>query len=98
MKITTNPAEMAKTAKELRSISETYTALYKNLFAKVQEMRAGWDSDGNIAFVDQINGFTDDLQKMALKFQTAADALDMQKQNYIDVDTSNATEVRKLIN
>jgi uncharacterized protein YukE len=89
---------LGKAANQLRSISENYTSLYKSLFEKVQAMGAAWDADDNLAFVSQINGFCDDLQNMALKFQTAASALDMQKQNYEDRMTSNVTEVKKLIN
>ncbi len=95
---TVTPAELGKAANQLRSISENYTSLYKSLFEKVQAMGAAWDADDNLAFVSQINGFCDDLQNMALKFQTAASALDMQKQNYEDRMTSNVTEVKKLIN
>ena len=95
---TVTPAELGKAANQLRSISENYTSLYKSLFEKVQAMGAAWDADDNLAFVSQINGFCDYLQNMALKFQTAASALDMQKQNYEDRMTSNVTEVKKLIN
>ncbi len=95
---TVTPAELGKAANQLRGISENYTSLYKNLFEKVQAMGAAWDSDDNLAFVSQINGFCDDLQKMALKLQTAASALDMQKSNYEDRLNSNVNEVRKLMN
>ena len=95
---TVTPAELGKAAGQLRSISETYTSLYKSLFEKVQAMSAAWDSDDNLAFVSQINGFCDDLQNMALKLHNAADALDMQKANYEERLQANISEVRKLTN
>ena len=96
--LTVTPAELGKAANQLRDISQNYTSLYKALFQKVQEMGASWDADDNLAFVNQINGFCDDLQNMALKLQTAASALDMQKENYEDRLQSNVNEVKKLNN
>jgi len=61
-------------------------------------MGAAWEAADNLAFVEQITGFTDNLQAMAEKILTASQALDQQRANYVAVQESNITQVKKLNN
>ena len=60
--------------------------------------KTAWEGADNIAFVEQINGFTEELKAMAAKLSAASQMLDRQKANYIARQDSNITQVKKLIN
>jgi uncharacterized protein YukE len=61
-------------------------------------MGSAWEVEDNLAFVDQINGFNDDLKSMADKLQTASQALETQRTNYAQMQDSNTAQVRRLTN
>lgn len=90
--------EMAKTSAKLKEISGTYTEIYKQLMQEAETMGAAWEGADNQAFVEQIKGFTEELQQMADKVQAAAEALDKQRQNYVDRQESNISQVKQLKN
>ena len=90
--------DMARASKNLLTISETYTEIYTQLMQEANTMGTAWDSADNLAFVEQINGFTEDLKTMALKIRTASEALDKQRANYVARQDNNITQVKKLAN
>lgn len=61
-------------------------------------MGSAWEGADNLAFVEQINGFTDELKMMASKLSTASQALEKQRANYVARQDNNITQVKKLIN
>ena len=90
--------EMAKASAELHALSETYTQIYTQLLQEASTMGSAWDGADNLAFVEQISGFTDELKTMAAKLETASEALDKQRQNYVDRQENNIAQVKKLAN
>ena len=90
--------DMAKAAQRLQSLSETYTEIYTQLMQEANTMGAAWEGADNLAFVEQINGFTEELKAMAAKLSLASQALDKQRANYVARQEHNITEVKKLIN
>ena len=87
---------MAKASKELQSDSETYTEIYTELMQKASTMGAAFEGADNLAFVEQITGFTEELKAMADKLSLASQTLDKQRANYVAQQDSNITEVKKL--
>lgn len=90
--------DMEKAAKRLQELSDTYTQIYKELMQEANTMGAAWEGADNLAFVEQINGFTEELKTMAAKISSASQALDKQRANYVARQDNNITQVKKLVN
>lgn len=89
---------MAKTSQKLKELSDTYTEIYNQLLQKADTMGSAWEGADNLAFVEQINGFTEELKMMATKLSTASEAIEQQRANYVARQDNNITEVKKLTN
>ena len=90
--------DMAKASQKLQALSETYTEIYTQLLQEANTMGSAWEGADNLAFVEQINGFTEELKAMATKLSVASQALDQQRANYVARQDHNITQVKKLIN
>jgi WXG100 family type VII secretion target len=90
--------DMAKAAQRLQAISETYTEIYTQLLQEANTMGTAWEGADNLAFVERITGFTDNLKDMASKLALASQALDKQRANYVARQDHNITQVKKLVN
>ena len=90
--------EMAKASQKLQTLSETYTEIYTQLMQEANTMGTAWEGADNLAFVEQITGFTEELKAMAAKLSLASQALEKQKSNYVSQQENNITEVKKLAN
>lgn len=85
-------------ATELDTISGNYTRISGQLMDKAQTMGAAWDSADNLAFVEQISGFCEDMQAMAAKLKNASQTLAQQSKNYQKHREDNIAQVKKLQN
>ena len=90
--------EMAKASQKLQTLSETYTEIYTQLMQEATTMGTAWEGADNLAFVEQITGFTEGLKSMASKLSLASQALEKQRANYVTQQENNITEVKKLAN
>ena len=90
--------EMAKSAQKLQTISNNYQEIANTLMEHARTMGAAWESAGNQAFVEQINGFSAELKEMADKLSLAGKTLDQQRANYVARQDDNITQVKKLEN
>lgn len=90
--------DMAKAAQKLQALSETYTDIYTQLMQEANTMGTAWEGADNLAFVEQINGFTEELKMMAAKLSNASQALEKQRANYVARQDHNITQVKKLVN
>ena len=82
--IRVTPEELGKASQKLQTISETYTGIYNRLLQKASTMGAAWEGEDNIAFVNKINGFCEELKAMGSKLQTASQGLEQQRANYVN--------------
>lgn len=98
MNFTVDPPELHAASKKFYQLAEEYTSVYNRLFNAAQTMGSAWDAADNLAFVDQINGFCQELKDMTAHLQQAAQALDQQATNYETVRDENTSGVRKLSN
>lgn len=96
--ITVTPEELGTVSQKLRSQADTYTEIYKQLLQQASGMGDAWQGEDNLKFVDQINGFCQELQKMASKLTAASETLNKQKENYIARQEANVSAVTKLKN
>ena len=90
--------DMARAAQRIQAISETYTEIYTQLMQEANTMGSAWEGADNLAFVEQINGFTEELKTMAAKLSTVSQALEKQRANYVARQDHNITQVKKLVN
>ena len=90
--------DMEKASQKLQSLSETYTEIYTQLMQEANTMGSAWEAADNLAFVEQISGFTEELKTMAAKLTQASEIIKQQKDNYVARQVSNITQVKKLVN
>ena len=90
--------EMAKASQKLQALSESYTQIYTQLLQEANTMGTAWEGADNLAFVEQINGFTEELKAMANELNLASRVIDRQKENYIARQDNNIAQVKKLTN
>ena len=97
MKLVVDTPEMHKASQKLAQLSEEYT-LYNRLINTASTMGEAWKAPDNLTYVEQINGFCDDLQAMVQHIEQSAQALEQQAVNYETTCDNNVTGVKKLVN
>jgi uncharacterized protein YukE len=95
---TVTPEELEKASKTLDGLSSEYQQIQVKLIDRASTMGKAWEAADNLAFVDQIKGFCEELKAMTDKLKLAGESLAKQGLNYSAVHDSNLAEVRKLAN
>lgn len=98
MKLVVDPPELHKASQKFSQLSEDYTSVYNRLINTAGTMGEAWKAADNLAFVEQINGFCDDLKAMADHLNQASQALEQQAVNYETTRDNNITGVKQLAN
>ena len=98
MKFVVDPPEMHRASEKFKQLSGDYGALHARLINVASTMGEAWKAADNLAFVDQINGFCDDLKAMTEHLEQASLALDKQAANYETTRDTNVTGVKQLAN
>ncbi|MDR0918977.1 MAG: WXG100 family type VII secretion target [Oscillospiraceae bacterium] len=94
----TDPQKLSAAGEKLAEQSQIYTQIYGQLLQEAGTMGTAWDGEDNIAFVNQINGFTEELKQMADKLQLTSEAVKTQAQNYANRQDTNTASVKNLAN
>jgi WXG100 family type VII secretion target len=98
MKLVVDPPELHKASQKFTQLSEDYTNVYNRLINTASTMGDAWKAADNLSFVEQINGFCDDLKAMTDHLVQAAKALDQQAVNYETTRDNNVSGVKQLAN
>lgn len=98
MRLVVDPPELHKAADRFTQLAGEYTEVSSRLLNTASTMGEAWKAADNLAFVDQINGFCDDLQAMAAHLNQASQALTQQARNYETTRDNNTSSVRTLAN
>ncbi|MCL1794946.1 MAG: WXG100 family type VII secretion target [Oscillospiraceae bacterium] len=98
MDLIVDPPELHSASEKFFQLSGEYTTVYQRLMGAATTMGEAWRAADNLAFVEQIKGFCDDLQFMADHLIQASNALKQQAANYETTRETNIAEVRKLAN
>lgn len=96
--IRVTPEKLEEAAGTLSGYSETYTEIYKQLFQEAETMGEAWKGEDNLAFVEQIKGFTEELNSMAQQLVVDSEVLQKQAEAYRKRQEDNVSQVRKLTN
>ena len=98
MKLVVDPPELHTASQKLTQLAGDYSTVYNRLINAASTMGEAWKAADNLAFVEQINGFCDDLKAMTEHLEQAASALEQQAKNYEATRDNNVTGVRQLAN
>ena len=98
MRLVVDPPELRKASQKFTQLSGDYSAVYNRLMNTASTMGEAWKSADNLAFVEQITGFCDDLKAMTAHLEQAAQALEQQAVNYESTRDNNVTGVKQLAN
>lgn len=98
MKLDVDPPELRKASQKFTRLASDYTTIYSRLIKTASTMGLAWKAADNQAFVDQINGFCDDLKAMAAHLEQAAQVLEQQAVNYETTRDNNVAGAKRLTN
>ena len=98
MRFVVDPPELHSASQKFTQLAGEYTTLYNRLMNTASTMGDAWKAADNLAFVDQITGFCDDLKAMTDHLEQAAKALEQQAFNYETTRDNNVSGVRQLVN
>lgn len=98
MNFTVDTADLRTAAKKFNDLSQEYTAVYTRLLNAARTMGSAWDSADNQSYVDQINGFCEELKAMSAHLNQGAQSLNQQAGNYETTRDNNIAGSRQLAN
>lgn len=96
--IEVTPELLESTATSIEGLAGDYKTQYENLYKETNAMASGWSGKDNTAFVNQIEGFKDDLKKMYELMLKYAEFLRNSAKAYRDQQDHVADGARKLQN
>lgn len=96
--IVVEPQKLRSTARKIEELANDYKALYNKLYDKTDDLATTWSGKDNVAFVEQIAGFKDDLGNMYTLMRNYADFLVQSAEAYSTTQETIVTEAKKLVN
>ena len=96
--IKVDPKKLLEAADKMEGSASKYEKIGKSLMERATRMGEAWQGEDNQAYVNQIKGFTDDLESMVKKLRRVVAALQAQAKNYNDTQKNNIDNAKKLNN
>lgn len=96
--IIADPSKIRVASDRMSELSQTYSSISKQLMNNASTMGEAWQGEDNLAFVNQVSGFAEDLQNMAQKLQQGAEILMQQANNYTNRQESIISATKGLAN
>lgn len=96
--IQVDPAKLDAASSKLAELSSTYDTIAKQLMSDATTMGEAWQGEDNVAFCNQIKGFTEELAQMAKKLSSASETLSQQSTNYKQRQDAIISAVKNLAN
>ena len=96
--IQVTPEQLETTAGKIEGLASDYKTQYNQLYSETSAMASTWDGKDNKAFVDRIDGFKDDFEKMHTLMNNYADFLRKSAKAYRETQDAVVAEARKLAN
>ena len=98
MKFVVDPPELHTASQKFTQLASEYTTVHNRMINTASTMGEAWKAADNLAFVEQIIGFCDDLEEMTKHLDQAAQALEQQAANYETTRDNNVNGVKQLVN
>lgn len=96
--ITVDPAKLDSASAKIDQQAGDYERVYKQLFNEVDGMAAAWQGADNLAYVNQVKGFMDDLQKMTELMRKYSEFLKMSATTYRNTQSEVINAAKRLSN
>ena len=96
--ILVTPEQLESAAAKIEGLAADYQSQYNALYAKTDAMVSTWQGDDNVAFVNQINGFKDDLTKMYNLMNQYASFLRASAKAYRTTQEQVVAQAKSLVN
>lgn len=96
--IQVDPSKIDAASTKLAELSNTYDSIAKQLMSDATTMGEAWQGEDNVAFCNQIKGFTEELTQMAKKLKNGSETLAQQSTNYKQRQDSITAAVKNLTN
>ena len=97
-KIRVTPEQLETTAGKIEGLAADYKQQYDRLYSETNAMATSWSGKDNVAFINRIDGFKDDFEKMHSLMLNYADFLRKSAKAYRDTQDTIVSEAGKLIN
>lgn len=97
-RIVVDPAKLEAAAQKMDAQAADYERQYNQLFSEVEGMGAAWQGADNMAFVNQIKGFTDDFQRMTGLMRQYSDFLKQSARVYRETQNETINMAKRLAN
>ncbi len=96
--ITVNPQKLESASQKITAAAAEYESIYRNLFTEVDNMSAAWQGADNLAFTNQIKGFTDNFQDMKKLMDQYREFLKTAAQAYRQTQKDRVAQAKTLTN
>ena len=96
--IEVTPDLLDSAAGKIDSLAADYQKQYNNLYSETSAMASTWSGKDNVAYIQQIEGYKDDFEKMHKLMQDYADFLRKSAKSYRTTQDTVVSEAKKLVN
>lgn len=96
--IVVTPEELEKTASLIESLASDYKSQYDALYNETGALAAKWKGKDNVAFINQIDGFKDDLKSMYQLMNNYVDFLRKTAKAYRATQDEVVAQAKRLSN
>lgn len=91
-------ADLDAASGEIQGLAAEYQANYNNLFTTIDTNLSSWTSEDKTAFINQINGFKDDFERMRELMETYAQFLTRSAEAYRTTQQNVINKAQSLTN
>ena len=96
--ILVTPEQLEATAGNIEGLAADYQSQYTTLYSKTNDLASTWQGEDNIAFVNQIAGFQDDLKNMHTLMLQYAEFLRASAKTYRTTQENVVANAKALVN
>ncbi len=96
--IEVTPEMLESAAKKINGLAGEYKTQYDALYKETGNMATTWNGKDNQAYINQINGYKDDFEKMQNLMISYADFLTKSAKSYRDTQDTVVANAKKLVN
>ena len=97
-KIMVTPEMLESTASSIEGLANEYKAQYNELYSTTGNLASTWSGADNVAFVNQIEGFKEDLKLMYDRMNQYAEYLRVTAKGYRETQENVVKQAKSLIN
>lgn len=96
--ILVEPAVLENSASSIESLNDQYKGAYERLYQSVEMLSSAWQGSDNTAFVNQINGYKEDFQRISLLLNQYSEFLQSSAHAYRQTQMELAQQAARLTN